>query len=358
MKQLFTFIAVLFSLASNAQKEKTAMYIQQYSELAIQEMIRTGVPAAITLAQGLLESQSGESDLVKKSNNHFGIKCKPEWTGAKTYHDDDQRGECFRVYPNADASYIDHSNFLRTRSHYDFLFKLNPTDYEAWAYGLKKAGYATASNYPNKLIKLIQENQLDQYNVRAMNLMNSVTQQNKPIHTMETNGITAQPVEQNTMNNTILPINENNIEEKEAIENDKPSNTNTVNPSKKLLYPEGIFMINQCKVIYANEGVSLLAIANQYDITLSKLLEYNELYHTEILNQDQLIYLEKKQKKGITDFHIVKEGESLYYIAQVEGIRLENLLQFNNYTKTAIPLVGHKLYLKPTNPIQSTTNKK
>jgi hypothetical protein len=168
MKKLILFLCLAVSLAAHAQKEKTEAYIATYKELAIAEMMRTGVPAAITLAQGILESQWGESDLVKSSNNHFGIKCKPEWTGDRVYHDDDAKGECFRVYPTADQSYMDHSDFLKTRPHYAFLFKLDPTDYEGWAKGLKKAGYATNPAYPQKLMKLINDYSLQQYSLDAL----------------------------------------------------------------------------------------------------------------------------------------------------------------------------------------------
>lgn len=146
-----------------AQNPTTQAYVAQYKNIAQEEMRRTGVPASITLAQAIVESQSGTSPLVKRSNNHFGIKCKPEWTGPRTYHDDDERGECFRVYEEATASFRDHSDFLRTRAHYAFLFSLDPTDYRAWSHGLKKAGYATAPTYPAKLIKVIEDYQLYTY---------------------------------------------------------------------------------------------------------------------------------------------------------------------------------------------------
>ena len=148
---------------ANAQNISAAQYIAQYKDIAIREMKRMGVPAAITLAQGLLESQSGNSDLVKESNNHFGIKCKSTWTSEFVKHDDDEPGECFRKYKTAEDSYRDHSNFLRGSSRYDFLFQLNPTDYKAWAYGLLKAGYATNPRYPEILIKNIETNNLQQY---------------------------------------------------------------------------------------------------------------------------------------------------------------------------------------------------
>jgi flagellum-specific peptidoglycan hydrolase FlgJ len=147
---LLTFIFSMFLFSVHAQKQTAREYIEKYKANAIQEMIRSGVPASITLAQGVLETESGNSELVRKSNNHFGIKCHTGWEGDYDFHDDDEKGECFRVYPNAEASYRDHSDFLRSRAHYNFLFSLNPADYEAWAYGLKKAGYATSPTYPQK----------------------------------------------------------------------------------------------------------------------------------------------------------------------------------------------------------------
>jgi hypothetical protein len=142
----------------------TIAYIAQYKAIAMKEMKRTGVPASITLAQAILESNSGESNLAKKHNNHFGIKCKSDWTGAKAYQDDDAKQECFRAYDNAEVSFKDHSNFLKNRPNYVDLFLLDPVDDTAWAYGLKKAGYATASDYPKKLLKIIDDYELAQYN--------------------------------------------------------------------------------------------------------------------------------------------------------------------------------------------------
>lgn len=337
MKKNIFILFLFFAFNVSAQKDKVALYIQNYSEIAIKEMIRTGVPASITLAQGILESQSGESELVKKSNNHFGIKCKPEWTGPRTYHNDDEKGECFRVYPTAEDSYKDHSNFLRTRSHYDFLFKIDPTNYEAWANGLKRAGYATEKNYPQQLTKIIKEYQLNQYTKQALTDM----------------------INSNSDTIATIPIIEEMEEEKEvAIESTNSTIIKTNPPLKISNYPSTVFVINQAKVIFASEGVSLLALANQHNISLNKLIEFNELSNIEILNKDQLIYLEKKQKKGLTDFHVIKKGESLHAIAQLEGVRLENILLYNNISKDYKPIEGNKIFLKPTNNIQATANKK
>lgn len=143
-------------------------YIRVYSPIAVRQMQEFGVPASITLSQGILESGAGKGELVRKANNHFGIKCHKGWTGAKAYHDDDAKGECFRKYPYPELSYADHSRFLTTRSRYDFLFDLRPDDYKGWARGLRKAGYATDRRYPEKLISLIERYRLYEFDDKAM----------------------------------------------------------------------------------------------------------------------------------------------------------------------------------------------
>jgi len=162
-KLAFLFFFII-PLNTKAQKTATLIYIDQYKDIAISEMKRTGIPASITLAQGIIESNSGESNLALNYKNHFGIKCKSDWKGETTYQDDDTKQECFRVYPNSNASFIDHSNFLKSRPNYAPLFELDPVDDSAWAYGLKKAGYATASDYPKKLLKVINDFELSQFN--------------------------------------------------------------------------------------------------------------------------------------------------------------------------------------------------
>lgn len=167
MKQniLLTLLLCLFIQIGWTQNNATTIaYIAQFKTIAMKEMKRTGVPASITLAQAILESNSGESNLAKNHNNHFGIKCKSDWTGAKAFQDDDAKQECFRAYDAAEVSFKDHSNFLKNRPNYVDLFLLDPVDDTAWVYGLKKAGYATASDYPKKLLKIIDDYELAQYN--------------------------------------------------------------------------------------------------------------------------------------------------------------------------------------------------
>src|SRR3954454_9583629 len=170
MKRIFLFVIASAGVIYGRSQSTSNIqdYINNYKELAISEEIRTGVPAAITLAQGILKTEAGQSDLVKASNNHFGIKCKSDWTGATVYHHDDTKQECFRRYNSAEESYHDHSDFLKSRPNYAFLFKLDPTDYEGWAKGLKKAGYPTSNVYRQMLIKIIVTNHLQDYTLIAI----------------------------------------------------------------------------------------------------------------------------------------------------------------------------------------------
>lgn len=356
MKWFFSLIGFVCFVQVNAQNSKTIAYIEQYKEIAIEEMIRSGVPAAITLAQAVLESQSGESDLVKRSNNHFGIKCKAEWTGAKTYHDDDARGECFRVYDNPISSFKDHSDFLRTRAHYQFLFKLSPTDTEGWAKGLKKAGYATAPTYAQKLLKVVKDYQLDQYNTIALARMN-----NPKSFDNNTEVVTAQSdvSKEETITKTQVQETDNEPSSETFIPAEQKQ-TSSKAKYRNYNFPESVFTINNTNVIVVKAGRSLLAIANQHNISLAKILQYNELEETtDIISEDQLIYLEKKPKKGEQEFHIAKAGESLFEIAQLNGVRLENILQYNNHlNKTAFPVPGTKVFLKMPLTSKSTPNRK
>lgn len=360
---LFTLLSVvlLSAVAQNSSvKERTEAYINNYKDLAIQEMLRTGVPASIKLAQGILESQFGESILAKNANNHFGIKCKTEWTGDKIYQDDDARGECFRVYKSAEESYRDHSDFLKTRPHYSFLFKLEPTDITGWAYGLKRAGYATNKTYPERLLRVIEDYQLHQYTLQGIAMMdNKTTPIVAPVQsTIVTNPVVEQPA---------VPAIKNEIQKPTTVkeETETPqTEQQTINPivekskateekidsvtekKKSPTYPEGIFTINHTRAIHVKEGTSLLALAHQYDISLSKLFEFNELPEFDIMDMDRVLFIEKKQKKGASDYHEVAAGETIHDICQKEGIRMESLLEYNKLKKDSQLSAGQKLFLR------------
>ena len=310
---LLTCFVAASRLALAQDGDAVEQYIATYKELAIEEMIRTGVPASIKLAQGIHETDAGESVLVRKSNNHFGIKCKNTWTGESVTHDDDARGECFRKYEKAEDSYKDHSDFLKNSPRYASLFKLDPTDYKDWAWGLKKAGYATNPKYPQILIKIIEEYNLNDYTLIALGKKQDDSQ------------IVAAAV-------TDIGNSDNQGENKVST------------PVKN--YPLGQFKINDTKVVFVKKGTSFLTIADTYDISLSRLFEFNDMQQQDIAETDQLIYLQRKRKTGNNEFHIVQPGETVYDIAQSEAIRLENLLSYNMLTVGQQPAIGEKLFLQ------------
>ncbi len=295
-------------------------YIETYRELAISEMQRTGVPASIKLAQGILETEAGKSDLVMRSNNHFGIKCKSWWTGEKVYHDDDERGECFRKYNTAEDSYKDHSDYLRNTERYGGLFKLDPLDYKGWANGLKAAGYATNPKYPQILIKYIEQYHLNDYSFVAM-------------------GRKAQEL---TASTPTVPTTVNAVPSATAMKTP---------PAKKVNYPSGEFRINNTKVIYAKAGTSLKDIADRFLLNPNWILDFNDLKVGEHkLPADQLVFLQRKRKQGEKEYYIVEEGEDLYTICQKQGIRLESLLHYNQLSLDMQPAAGEKLYLQNQGP--------
>jgi LysM repeat protein len=316
---LITFIGIHISAA--AQRITPEQYIDMYKDLAVREMKRMGIPAAITLAQGILEAESGNSDLVKKSNNHFGIKCKGSWSAEGVSHDDDEKGECFRVYKTAEDSYRDHSNFLRNNQRYGSLFKIDVADYQAWAYGLKKAGYATNPSYPQMLIKHIEKYNLNQYTLGAIN---------------DVPKFDASLYEDDKENIKLVSF---------SVTNSADSQQNPVLSSKK-----SKTYINGLRAVYVQKGTSLFAIADEYKIELSKLLEFNDLYQDNILTADQWIFLEKKYKQGNKKLYTVQEHETLYDIAQNNAIQLEYLLQYNNLQPADILVPGTTIKLKPTLP--------
>jgi LysM repeat protein len=388
MKQtLLLTLAVWITIQTGwAQNNSTTIaYIAQYKTIAMKEMKRTGVPASITLAQAIVESNSGESNLAKNHNNHFGIKCKSDWTGAKTYQDDDAKQECFRAYDAAELSFKDHSNFLKNRPNYVDLFLLDPVDDTAWAYGLKKAGYATASDYPKKLLKIIDDYELAQYNFPE--LANEIEEEEAPVNKVLADTPVIKVVVDTPVNkvladtpvNKVLadtPVNKVIVEtpvktlnkplgiaqknsndslaplpvvaldtiKKEviiAVQTTKTAPvkidtakattmTEPILPNQPTYnYPEVKFRINQVPVILGKENMSFIEIALKYNLPLYKLFEYNEIEASNLLKRDQLIFLASKKKTGATSFHTVKYNTSLHEISQLEGVQLSALKLYN-----------------------------
>lgn len=262
-------------------------YIDKYKAEAVEQMQRYRIPASITLAQGLLESGAGRSTLTRKSHNHFGIKCGGSWRGKRTYHDDDARGECFRVYKNARESYEDHSRFLATNRRYASLFKLSTTDYKRWAKGLKKAGYATSPTYANQLINLIELYDLDHFDSSKLK-------------------------------------------------------------GQWIAYPHETFLANGLLYVIARSGDTFDLLAEEFDLSARKLRKYNDLYKGYTLQEGDIIYLEKKHRRARKPYiiHRVQPGESMYTVAQRYGIRLERLYKMNEKSADYIPAVSDLLRLR------------
>ena len=329
MRSIFLFAILLFSItgAKAQSAEFINDYITRFRDIAINEMKRTGVPASIKLAQGIHESMAGQSDLVSRSNNHFGIKCKSNWKGESVSHTDDAPDECFRKYADPEESYKDHSDFLRNNQRYSFLFNLDPADYEAWAKGLKKAGYATNPRYPQLIIKLIDDYNLQHFSLIAMGKVADDKQRWVVMDESSRN--------KNVLTTPML--------HKEKI---SVQHVNTINQ-----YPADVFKINSTKVIFAKKGTSFLSVAQQHNISLSKLFEYNDgMKEMSIVPFDQLIFLQRKRKTGHQDHHIVITGETTFNIAQQHGIRLENLLSLNHLEEGMIPAPGERIYLRSKAP--------
>ncbi len=312
----YTFFLVSFFLIVgmlSAQRMSKEEYINRYKDIAIEQMEKYKIPASITLAQGMLESGNGNSRLSKKANNHFGIKCHKDWKGKKIYAKDDRKRECFRKYKNAERSFLDHSFFLTERDRYAELFKYKITDYKSWAKGLKKAGYATNKKYPKLLIKIIEENELYKYDDKNASSKYSSRKKGKDkIITPE-----------------IVYSKETDFEEIEIKGNNRK-----------------IYLNNKKKFIYARESDKIGSIAKEFEIYKWQVYKNNDLSKNDSLVAGQIVYLQKKRRKGAQKFHTFCENETMYSVSQLYGIQLKYLYKKNDMKEGELPKVGHKLLLR------------
>ena len=269
-------------------------YFDLYREVAIEQMLQYGIPASITLAQGVLESGAGRSELTRNGNNHFGIKCH-DWKGRKTYHDDDARGECFRAYDNAYESYEDHSKFLTGSPRYSRLFQLKRTDYKGWAHGLKACGYATSPTYAVKLIEIIELYKLYQYDTAKSYDRYQIGQ---------------------VRHGDQRPIKE----------------------------------FNKNYYVVARQGDTFRTISDDVDVAYRRLASYNERDRDAVLEAGDIVWLKKKRSNAPKEFkgrlHYIKNGESMYDVSQRYGIRLKSLYKMNGLAPDYMPRVGDGLRLR------------
>lgn len=298
----------LTALTAQTKSEAYALYILEYEAIAIKHQKQYKIPASITLAQGLLESAAGLSKLAMQGNNHFGIKCGKKWKGKTIKAHDDSPYECFRKYTSAQASFEDHSKFLSTRPRYASLFALDITDYKAWAYGLRNAGYATDPKYGEKLIKIIEDFDLHQYDRgKRANLQKMVSKKNRQNYTWK-------------------------------------KNTNTI-----ILTGHTLYKNNGVKCISIQEGDTFESIANEFRISTKKLLQYNDLNTIpETLKPNTIIYLRRKKNRAEKRYstHTVQKGENLYRISQKYGIKLQKLYDYNQIPYTQGAKIGQVLRLR------------
>ena len=306
-------IAALLCLTASSfsPRQSRLDYIAKYKDLAIKQMLETGIPASITLAQACLESNDGTSTLARSGNNHFGIKCHG-WTGETIKHTDDAPNECFRKYDSPEQSYYDHSDFLRYRDRYASLFDLERTDYKGWAYGLKAAGYATAPSYAQSLIKIIEEYNLSQYDILSTEAQQAIP----PTPTEAAASFTLKPRESSPLYRISL--------------------------YREVLEQNGV------AYIVANGMDSFKSLAKEYDLFRRELLVFNDLKRDTEIPAGTIVYLEKKKKESAPhlDKHVFEEGETMYAISQRYAVQLKYLYKYNDMQEGYEPQPGTIILLK------------
>ena len=339
--------ALLFTqLGADSAYEK---YVQKWASTAVREMYRSGVPASITLAQGMLESRCGLSALASEGNNHFGIKCHSDWKGKTMKADDDRKAECFRVYDSADESFRDHSDFLRYRDRYKFLFDYDVTDYKAWAYGLKKAGYATDPSYPAKLIKLIEDYGLSRYDTAASSDSVEDAPESGPEAAPEvTEGSSAkedkasvkaaQKAAQKAARARAKAKKKKKAEVKEEIPVSplQLEEAVTVQASEKFSFSlsRALMSKNGVTFIYARKGETYESIAKANNLFLKEILKFNDATPSASLHAGDIVYLQQKKKKtqkGLDKYIVEKDGESLRDICQRFAVRRDCVEKLNGF---------------------------
>ena len=311
MKKILSTLLLLFACAVSVQAQESVQgeaqkqsqpqenpqpkmtrteYVEKYKSIAIAHMKRYGIPASITMAQGILESSAGNSDLARRSNNHFGIKCKKNWTGAKVYHDDDAKGECFRAYPTVEESYEDHAKFLDDSPRYDSLFAYPSNDYKSWARGLKAAGYATATDYATRLVKIIEDMKL------------------------------------------YLLDNEGDETPKNSVAvSDVQVNPNAYRVTVNSHNGYSVYRSNHASYVVAKEGDTYESIGKTFEVSPAILRMFNDAAKDATLSKGDIVYIEYKSTHWLGDEmqHKVGAKENIRSISQLYGIRLKSLLKLN-----------------------------
>ena len=316
MKKIrFTIVFALLAISCGAVYAQTRQtreeYIEKYKSIAVAHMEKYGIPASITMAQGILESDAGNSALSLSSNNHFGIKCKKSWTGRKVYYDDDAKGECFRAYPSVEASYEDHALFLDSSPRYDSLFSYPSNDYRSWARGLKAAGYATAPDYAERLVTIIEKYKLyilDQADGSAIYSSGKHAKQNAEWFAQQSSSPNQQM--------------------------EDPFNV-TINAHKGY----SIYRVNHTCYVLAKEGDTYESLSKIFAISESNLRKFNDVNRRAVLTKGSIVFIERKKGAWLSQqlLHTASHGQTLHSISQSYGIRLRRLARLNR-TRPSRPL--------------------
>ena len=334
-------VLVLFSSCHSARWGRSAgdtgpadrdigNYINTYADLAMSEMRRTGVPASITLAQAVIESDYGRSRLARKANNHFGIKCHNGWKGERIYHNDDRRNECFRKYSEVRESYMDHSDFLMDGSRYSFLFSLRQDDYNAWAKGLKKAGYATNPRYARMLIDMIEKNNLHVYDEIVI----------------------SGRYEDGNVSDIYAGLNDMSEPDRMDTRDIEYLNV-TIDDNFVVSRHNRIKLRNRIEYITVTEDDTYESLAGEFELLKWEIYRYNDLEEDASLYPGQILYIQPKRNRAEAgnDYHIVKEGETMYSISQHYGIKLKALYEKNRMDRGYEPPPGTELWLRKLKPV-------
>lgn len=313
------------AIQKSADEPNAAAYIERYKDLAVSEMKRTGIPASITLAQGMIESDFGRSSLARQANNHFGIKCHDDWTGPTVRHHDDRRNECFRKYSRPEDSFYDHSDFLKTGSRYTSLFDLPATDYKSWAKGLKKAGYATNPDYADMLIRKIEENNLSYFDSGYQ------AAQRKELTAATDKLVAAIPRAVISGDTVTAPADNYSI----------------------ATHMPRVMENNRIQYIIVNEGETRAAIEKEFQLLKWELARYNELDSEFVPEGGQLLYLQPKRDRAEPgkETYIAAEGDTMYSISQKYGLKLKKLYEYNRMAEGEEPVPGTRLWLRGMKPV-------
>lgn len=344
------FLMSMNCFAQKQQSKETLDYISRYKDIAMTEMVKNKIPASITLAQGILESGNGNSILATKGNNHFGIKCHSDWKGRTMRMDDDAPNECFRVYDDAEESFRDHSEFLK-RDRYKALFDLKINDYQGWAKGLKKAGYATLPTYASVLIRLIENYELYKYDQMVVKGEFKVSGKKPKVDGKKPTVGGKKPTDEGKQKTTESKKNgkkESRLKkraEKQQLAVPTLNDCTVVGVTANKHYIRENFGV---KFIFTKENDNIDALADELGVYKYQLVKYNDLGKKSTFKEGEVLYVEPKRMRAVDDYkyHVIKSGETLSHVSRLYAVRLKRLLKMNDLDENSVLQVGQVIRLR------------